>query len=85
MRCIEERDKTFALGFSFAFFALFSFLPSPVFYGALIDMACVVWGKTCTGTGNCWLYDTEWLRLVHNFFPIYLCLKNNLILFGKII
>ncbi|XP_070501306.1 solute carrier organic anion transporter family member 74D-like [Chironomus tepperi] len=62
MRCIEERDKTLALGFSFAFFAVFSFLPSPVFYGALIDMACIVWGKTCTGTGNCWLYDTEWLR-----------------------
>jgi hypothetical protein len=27
-------------------------------------MTCLVWGKTCTGTGNCWLYDTEMLRWV---------------------
>lgn len=26
-----------------------------------------MWGKTCTGTGNCWLYDAETLRYLLNF------------------
>lgn len=26
-----------------------------------------MWGKTCTGTGNCWLYDAESLRYLLNF------------------
>lgn len=62
VRCIEERDKTVAMGFGLAFMCLFSFMPSPVFFGTLLDRMCVVWGKTCGGKGNCWLYDTEGLR-----------------------
>lgn len=27
----------------------------------------MVWGKTCTGTGNCWLYNAEMLRYLMNF------------------
>lgn len=26
-----------------------------------------MWGKTCTGNGNCWLYDAEILRYLLNF------------------
>lgn len=26
-----------------------------------------MWGKTCSGTGNCWLYDAESLRYLLNF------------------
>lgn len=68
VRCVEERDKTVAMGFGMAFMCLFSFMPSPIFFGTLMDMTCLVWGKTCSGTGNCWLYDTEklryWLNLI---------------------
>ncbi|CAG9800804.1 unnamed protein product [Chironomus riparius] len=67
VRCIEERDKTVAMGFGLAFMCLFSFMPSPIFFGALHDMMCIVWGKTCSGTGNCWLYDTEMLRYWMNY------------------
>ena len=70
VRCIEERDKTVAMGFGLAFMCLFSFMPSPIFFGALHDMMCIVWGKTCSGTGNCWLYDTEMLRLELNSYKI---------------
>lgn len=62
VRCIEERDKTVAMGFGLAFMCLFSFMPSPIFFGTLLDRMCIVWGKTCSGKGNCWLYDTEGLR-----------------------
>lgn len=29
--------------------------------------SCLVWGKTCSGTGNCWLYDGQALRYLLNF------------------
>jgi hypothetical protein len=62
VRCVEERDKTVAMGFGLMFMCLFSFIPSPIFFGALLDKTCIVWGKTCGGKGNCWLYDGEVLR-----------------------
>lgn len=64
VRCVEERDKTVAMGFGLTFMCLFSFIPSPIFFGTLLDATCLVWGKTCSGTGNCWLYDGETLRFV---------------------
>ncbi|CAO1324723.1 unnamed protein product [Diamesa tonsa] len=67
VRCVEERDKTVAMGFGLTFMCLFSFIPSPIFFGTLLDATCLVWGKTCSGTGNCWLYDGETLRYWMNF------------------
>lgn len=46
--------------------SLFSFIPSPIFFGTILDKTCLVWGKTCTGKGNCWLYDGETLRYLLN-------------------
>ena len=37
------------------------------FFKMLYFRACLVWGKTCSGTGNCWLYDGETLRYLLNF------------------
>ncbi|XP_059613651.1 solute carrier organic anion transporter family member 74D-like [Phlebotomus argentipes] len=67
VRCVEEKDKPVAMGFSLMIMSLFSFIPSPIFFGAILDKTCLVWGKTCTGTGNCWLYDGESLRYLMNF------------------
>lgn len=63
MRSIEEKDKSTALGFGTMLMCLLAFFPSPVFFGALFDSTCILWGKTCSGTGNCWLYDNEKLRI----------------------
>lgn len=62
IRCVEERDKTLAIGFGMALVRLLAAVPSPIFFGYIIDNACVAWGKTCTRKGNCWLYDGETLR-----------------------
>ncbi|KAL1123244.1 hypothetical protein AAG570_002331 [Ranatra chinensis] len=67
VRCVEERDKPVAMGFGLTLMSLFAFIPSPIFFGYIIDTTCLVWGKTCTGTGNCWLYNGESLRYVLNF------------------
>lgn len=62
IRCVEERDKTLAIGFGMALVRLLAAVPSPIFFGYIIDSACVAWGKTCTRRGNCWMYDGEKLR-----------------------
>lgn len=62
IRCVDERDKTLAIGFGMALVRLLAAVPSPIFFGYIIDNACIAWGKTCTKRGNCWLYDSEKLR-----------------------
>lgn len=51
-----------SLGFNLMIMSIFTLVPSPIFFGYLMDRNCLVWGKTCTGTGNCWLYNSETLR-----------------------
>lgn len=65
---MEDKDKPVSMGFSATIMSLFSFIPSPIFFGIVLDRACLVWGKTCTGKGNCWLYDSESLRHNLNLF-----------------
>ncbi|XP_017132036.1 solute carrier organic anion transporter family member 74D isoform X2 [Drosophila elegans] len=66
LRCIPPEDKTFALGLGSMVASLLGFIPSPIFFGWLIDNYCLVWGKTCSSKGNCWLYDTASLRYALN-------------------
>ncbi|KAK0090045.1 hypothetical protein PV325_003858 [Microctonus aethiopoides] len=67
VRCVEEKDKTVAMGFGLMIMSLFAFIPSPILFGFILDKTCLVWGKTCSGTGNCWLYDGKALRYLLNF------------------
>ncbi|XP_035719579.1 solute carrier organic anion transporter family member 74D-like [Vespa mandarinia] len=67
VRCVDEKDKTVAMGFSLTIMSLFAFIPSPILFGFILDKTCLVWGKTYTGTGNCWLYNGEALRYLLNF------------------
>ncbi|XP_050093605.1 solute carrier organic anion transporter family member 74D-like [Anopheles aquasalis] len=67
VRCVDERDKAVSMGFGMMVLSLMSFIPSPIFFGLVLDKTCLVWGKTCTGKGNCWLYDGETLRYLLNF------------------
>uniref|UniRef100_A0A336MET7 Solute carrier organic anion transporter family member n=1 Tax=Culicoides sonorensis TaxID=179676 RepID=A0A336MET7_CULSO len=67
IRCIEERDKTVSLALSMTIASLCSLIPSPIVFGSIIDSTCVLWGKTCSSTGNCWLYNAENLRYSMNF------------------
>ncbi|KAK3908294.1 Solute carrier organic anion transporter family member 74D [Frankliniella fusca] len=66
VRCVEEKDKPVAMGLGITLMSLFAFMPSPIFFGYLMDATCLVWGKTCSGNGNCWLYNGESLRYLLN-------------------
>lgn len=59
IRCIDKEDKAVALGFGMAFVRLLASVPSPIFFGFILDSTCLVFGKTCSTRGNCWLYDNE--------------------------
>ncbi|XP_034947895.1 solute carrier organic anion transporter family member 74D-like [Chelonus insularis] len=67
VRCVAEKDKAVAMGFGLTIMSLFAFIPSPILFGYILDKTCLVWGKTCSGTGNCWLYNGEVLRYILNF------------------
>jgi len=62
LRCVPSRDKTFSLGFGSMVYSVLTFIPSPIVFGWMLDSYCLVWGKTCTSKGNCWIYDTKSLR-----------------------
>lgn len=38
VRCVEEKDKTVAMGFSLTLLSLFAFIPSPILFGYLLGM-----------------------------------------------
>ncbi|XP_068147803.1 solute carrier organic anion transporter family member 74D-like [Drosophila tropicalis] len=66
LRCVPPEDKTFGLGFGHVVVSIFALIPSPIIFGWILDYYCLVWGKTCSNKGNCWLYDTRSLRYVMN-------------------
>lgn len=82
VRCMEERDKSAGLGLGLTIRGVLGFVPGPVIYGYIlgtkfnfqdsierifsIDSTCIVWGKTCEGKGNCWMYDGPSLAYVLN-------------------
>ncbi|XP_017054223.2 LOW QUALITY PROTEIN: solute carrier organic anion transporter family member 74D [Drosophila ficusphila] len=66
LRCVPSKDKTFSLGFGSMVYSVLTFIPSPIVFGWMLDSYCLVWGKTCSSKGNCWIYDTKSLRYTMN-------------------
>ncbi|XP_075166175.1 solute carrier organic anion transporter family member 74D-like isoform X2 [Haematobia irritans] len=66
MRAVAPQDKAAIMGFGVMFISLVCFVPAPIIFGWIFDKNCLVWGKTCTNKGNCWLYDSASLRLTLN-------------------
>jgi len=62
LRCVEVRDKALSFAFLTVFLSIFSLLPSPIIFGAIIDNTCLLWQEECGETTNCLLYDTDKLR-----------------------
>jgi Organic Anion Transporter Polypeptide (OATP) family len=61
-RCVDTKDKIIVLAINEVALDLFAFLPSPILFGYIIDSTCVLFGKSCSGDGNCWLYNEEQMR-----------------------
>ncbi len=54
----KELWKTIFIDLSFL-----GWVPGPMIFGYLVDSACLLWEKTCSGTGECLFYDNNTLRL----------------------
>lgn len=67
IRCVDKKDKAIAFGLSSAILSLLGVAPSATFFGWIIDKTCIFWGKSCSETGNCWLYDTDIMKYSVNF------------------
>uniref|UniRef100_A0A336MHM0 Solute carrier organic anion transporter family member n=1 Tax=Culicoides sonorensis TaxID=179676 RepID=A0A336MHM0_CULSO len=66
LRCIEKRDKPLSVGLMLMMTSLLAFIPAPIYFGINMDRACLLWGKTCSTKGNCWLYDGPKMRFAMN-------------------
>jgi hypothetical protein len=66
LRCVEEKDKAVSLGLTSAIVKFCAVIPSPIVFGYIFDQSCLLWGKTCSKTGNCWLYDNDLIKFTFN-------------------
>ncbi|XP_046672746.1 solute carrier organic anion transporter family member 74D-like [Homalodisca vitripennis] len=66
LRCVDQKDKTVSMALNVLLMTLFAFIPAPILFGHFIDSTCLIWGKTCTRRGNCWLYDADKLKYLTN-------------------
>uniref|UniRef100_A0AAY4BF17 Solute carrier organic anion transporter family member n=1 Tax=Denticeps clupeoides TaxID=299321 RepID=A0AAY4BF17_9TELE len=63
LRSISSDLKSLALGMQTLIVRTLGGIPPPIYFGALIDQACLKWGtKRCGGRGACRLYDTDAFR-----------------------
>ncbi|XP_067623992.1 solute carrier organic anion transporter family member 74D [Eurosta solidaginis] len=71
-RAVETKDKSFAQGLSLMMFSLLALIPGPIIFGRIIDSTCLVWTETCSGRGNCQLYDQTKFRYYVNILAMAL-------------
>ncbi|KAF4022728.1 hypothetical protein G4228_014709 [Cervus hanglu yarkandensis] len=61
--CIKPQLKSFALGIYTLAVRVLAGIPSPIYFGVLIDTSCLKWGfKRCGSKGSCRLYDSNAFR-----------------------
>ncbi|CAB3398325.1 unnamed protein product [Caenorhabditis bovis] len=73
LRAVPPEHRSVSLGFNGFLVSLLATLPSPIIWGKIIDMSCVLWQKTCDSHSSCSIYDTDELRI--RLHVIYGCLR----------
>ncbi|MCI4390708.1 hypothetical protein PGIGA_G00125820 [Pangasianodon gigas] len=65
LRSVEEQERPFALGMQFVLLRTLAYIPTPIYFGAVIDTTCMLWQQDCGVHGSCWEYDVTSLRFVY--------------------
>ncbi|XP_072000866.1 solute carrier organic anion transporter family member 1C1-like isoform X1 [Engystomops pustulosus] len=61
--CLPSELKSLGVGVYMLLIRTLAGIPSPIYFGALIDKTCLMWGtKPCGGRGACRMYDTHSFR-----------------------
>lgn len=42
-----------------------AYIPTPIYFGAVIDTTCMLWQQDCGIHGSCWEYDVTSFRFVY--------------------
>uniref|UniRef100_A0A3Q2DN68 Solute carrier organic anion transporter family member n=1 Tax=Cyprinodon variegatus TaxID=28743 RepID=A0A3Q2DN68_CYPVA len=89
LRSIQPDLKSLALGMQTLIVRTLGGIPPPIYFGALIDQACLKWGtKQCGGRGACRLYNANMFRLTFLGLVIGLSILANMlwgVLYVKIV
>ncbi|NWV67250.1 SO4C1 protein, partial [Malurus elegans] len=60
LRCVPDKQRSFALGVQSVFLRLLGTIPGPILFGVAIDNSCTLWDiNECEAKGACWIYDNE--------------------------
>ncbi|XP_063996561.1 solute carrier organic anion transporter family member 4C1 [Pogoniulus pusillus] len=60
LRCVPDKQRSFALGVQSVFLRLLGTIPGPILFGVAIDNSCILWDiDECKTKGACWVYDNE--------------------------
>ncbi|KAM5192159.1 solute carrier organic anion transporter family member 4C1 [Mantella aurantiaca] len=60
LRCVPDKQRSFALGVQWSFIRLLGSIPGPILFGVVIDSSCILWNlNDCGVKGACWTYDNS--------------------------
>ncbi|KAM5281068.1 solute carrier organic anion transporter family member 5A1 [Ctenodactylus gundi] len=65
LRSVEEEERPFALGMQFVLLRTLAYIPTPIYFGAVIDTTCMLWEQACGVQGSCWEYNVTSFRFVY--------------------
>nr|XP_036854119.1 solute carrier organic anion transporter family member 5A1 isoform X2 [Manis javanica] len=65
LRSVEDEERPFALGMQFVLLRTLAYIPTPIYFGAVIDTTCMLWQQECGVQGSCWEYNVTSLRFVY--------------------
>ncbi|XP_077348972.1 solute carrier organic anion transporter family member 5A1 [Lithobates pipiens] len=65
LRSVDESERPFALGMQFVLLRTLAYIPTPIYFGAVIDTTCMLWQQDCGVQGSCWEYNVTSFRFVY--------------------
>uniref|UniRef100_A0A8C0XLE5 Solute carrier organic anion transporter family member n=1 Tax=Castor canadensis TaxID=51338 RepID=A0A8C0XLE5_CASCN len=57
LRCVCDRQRSFALGIQWILVRTLGSIPGPIAFGWVIDKACLLWQDQCGQQGSCFVYQ----------------------------
>ncbi|XP_075398784.1 solute carrier organic anion transporter family member 4C1-like [Tenrec ecaudatus] len=74
LRCVNNSQRSLALGIQFTFLRLLGTIPGPIIFGTTIDSTCVLWDiNECGVRGACWVYNN--IKMAHMLLAITVTCK----------
>ncbi|XP_006913310.1 solute carrier organic anion transporter family member 4C1 [Pteropus alecto] len=74
LRCVNQRQRSLALGTQFMMLRLLGSIPGPIIFGVTIDSTCILWDiNECGIKGACWIYDN--IKMAHMLVAISVTCK----------